>query len=234
MNLKRNNSDGLDIGNRMKGYENVALHILTRRIPVILRIDGRSFHSITRKRFGKKWSMEFVEQMKETALSVINEIQGCNICYAQSDEINFLLTDYKTIQTEAWFGYDLRKIISISASLASSVFSRLYGKNISFDSRAFNIPQDEVCNYFIWRQIDATRNAIQMIGREYFSHKELHLKSCNEIQEMLFQKHNINFNDLSNVRKRGFCVVDKKADFEIPIFTKDRNYIEKWVYIRKD
>lgn len=227
-------SDGLAIGNRMKTYESSSQWVLPRRIPVILRIDGRAFHTITRKRFGKAWSQEFVEQMILTAKTVAKEIQGCNFCYCQSDEISFLLTDYKTISTEAWFSYNVCKMISISASLASSVFSQIYGKPVCFDSRVFSIPQDEVTNYFIWRQIDATRNAIQMAGREYFSHKQMQNKSCSVIQEMLFQEHKINFDKYPVVRKRGFCVVDGEVDMAIPIFTKNRDYIEKHVYIRED
>jgi tRNA(His) 5'-end guanylyltransferase len=225
--------DGLDIGDRMKQYESVSAWTLPRRIPVILRIDGRAFHTITRKRFGKAWSMEFVDQMIQTAKTVLADIQGCEFCYCQSDEISFLLTDYKKITTDAWFGYDARKMISISASLASSVFSQLHGRNICFDSRVFSIPQDEVVNYFIWRQIDATRNAIQMAGREYYSHKELTNKSCKMIQEMLFQK-GVNFDKLPIVRKRGFCIVENFVDLNIPVFTKDRPYIEKYVNVRED
>jgi len=227
-------SDGLDIGNRMKGYESVTEYHLTRRVPVIIRVDGRAFHTITRRRFGKKWSMEFVDQMIEASRFVIKDIQGCDFCYSFSDEVSFLLTDYKTIRTSPWFDYDLRKIISISASLMSSVFSRIYGKNVCFDSRAWSIPQNEVCNYFIWRQIDATRNAIQMAGREYFSHTQLKNKSCNEIQEMLFQEYKINFNDYPVVRRRGFCVVKEESDLDIPIFSRDREYIEQYVNIRED
>jgi tRNA(His) 5'-end guanylyltransferase len=227
--------DGLDIGNRMKEkYEKVTAYCLPRRVPVIIRIDGRAFHTITRKRFGKAWSMEFVEQMIQMAKAVMDDMQGCKFCYSQSDEVSFLLTDYKTIRTEPWFDYDLRKLISISASMASAVFSAMYGKPVCFDSRAFSMPQDEVVNYFLWRQIDATRNAIQMAGREYFSHKELQNKSCNEIQELLFQKKGINFDKYPVVRKRGFCIVDGETDLSIPIFSRDRAYIEKHVYVRKD
>lgn len=226
-------SDGLDIGNRMKQYENVSAWEMPRRIPVIIRIDGRAFHTITRRRFGKAWSQEFVEQMVETALTVVKDIQGCNLAYSQSDEISFLLTDYRTISTEAWFGYDARKMISISASLASAVFSRLYGKNVCFDSRVFSLPHDEVCNYFLWRQIDATRNAIQMAGRELYSHKQIYNKSCNEIQELLWQK-GVNFNDFPIHRRRGWCIIDDIADFDIPIFSQDRNYIERHVFVRED
>jgi tRNA(His) 5'-end guanylyltransferase len=73
-----------------------------------------------------------------------------------------------------------------------------------------------------------------MAGREYFSHKELHLKNCNIIQEMLFQKHGINFDKYPIVRKRGFCVVGGKVDIEIPIFSKDRDFVDRHVYIRQD
>lgn len=227
-------NDGLDIGDRMKRYESVTEFMLPRRIPVILRVDGRAFHTITRKRFGRAWLMEFVEQMSDTALTMLSDMQGCDFCYCQSDEISFLITDYRTIRTDAWFSYDLRKIISISSSLASSVFSREYGRTVCFDSRAFSIPQDEVANYFIWRQIDATRNAIQMAGREHFSARQLHKKSCNEIQELLFQEKGINFNDYPAIRKRGFCIIDGVFDRKIPIFTKNRFYIERFVDIRKD
>lgn len=226
--------DGLDIGNRMKDYERCVEYILTKRVPVIIRVDGRAFHTITKKRFGKNWSMEFVEQMIETAKTVIKDIQGCSFCYSQSDEISFLLTDYKTIKSDGWFGYDIRKLISISASLSASVFSRIYGKTVCFDSRCFSVSQDDICNYFLWRQIDATRNAIQMAGREYFSHKQLYKKSCSEIQELMFQEKGINFNDYLIVRKRGFCIVDGKVDLDIPIFSKDREFVERWVYVRED
>jgi len=225
--------DGLDIGNRMKIYERCFEFMLPKRIPVIVRIDGRAFHTITRKRFGKNWSLEFVEQMVEVAKTVAKDM-GCKFCYSQSDEVSFLLTDYETIKTDGWFNYDTRKIISISASLAASVFARLHGRNISFDSRCFSLPKDDICNYFLWRQLDATRNAVQMAGREYFSHKELHQKTGNMIQEMLFQKHGINFNDYPIVRKRGFCILDSNKDFEIPLFNQDREYIEKFVYTQKD
>lgn len=226
-------SDKLAVGDRMKRYERVTEQLLAKRMPVILRIDGRAFHTITRKRFKKSWSMEFAEQMISTAKVVMKDIQGCSFCYSQSDEISFLLTDYKTIRSEGWFDYDARKMISISASLASAVFSRIHGSNVCFDSRCFTVPHDDVCNYFVWRQVDALRNAIQMAGREYYSHKELQNISCNKIQELLFQK-GINFNDYPIVRKRGFCVVDGEVDLSIPIFTQDRKYIEKFVDIRED
>jgi len=227
-------SEHLDIGNRMKAYERTAEFLLPRRIPVLLRLDGKSFHTFTRKFFGKNWNMHFIEQMIETAKAIMSEIQGCNFCYSQSDEISFLLTDYKTIRTDPWFDYDIRKLISISAGMASAVFTKQFNEIACFDSRCFSIPQDDVCNYFIWRQLDATRNAIQMAGREYFSHKSLHKVNCDQIQEKLFQEKNVNFNDYPIIRKRGFCIVNGELDDQIPIFSKDRNFVEKHVYVRED
>ena len=115
-----------------------------------------------------------------------------------------------------------------------------------FDARCFNIPVDEVTNCFIWRQQDATRNAIQMLGQCNFSHKELQKKSCNDIQDMLMLEKNINFNDMPTEFKRGVCCIKKQIpctdrlvgyktdwviDKEIPIFTQDRSYIENVLVI---
>jgi tRNA(His) 5'-end guanylyltransferase len=227
--------DKTSLGNRIKNnYENVFAYTLPKRIPVIIRVDGRAFHTFTRSRFGKGYSEIFMEWMAHTAIHVQKELQGCSFAYGQSDEISFLLTDYKTIRTQPCFDYDLRKLISISASKASAVFSRKSDACVTFDSRAFSIPQDEVCNYFIWRQQDATRNAIQMLGQNYFSHKLLHKKSCDQIQELLYKKEGINFNDCPTIQKRGYCVINNILDEEIPIFSLNRNYTQQFVYIRED
>ena len=207
-------------------------------------------------------------------------IQGCKLGYTQSDEITLLLTDYDTITTDAWFDNNVQKICSISASMATMAFNKflnkffneifVYGKdesreytdvlsnkigNAMFDARCFNIPEDEVTNCFIWRQQDATRNAIQMLGQCNFSHKELHSKSCNDIQDMLMTQKGINFNDMPTEFKRGVCCIKEEyatvdlstysgpiepitrthwvLDKEIPIFTQDRDYIEN-TFRKKD
>jgi len=108
----------------------------------------------------------------------------------------------------------------------------------TFDSRAFLIPYDEVANYFIWRQQDATRNSIQMVARSMYSHKELAGKKTSALHDMLMEK-GVNWNDYPTVCKRGCCIIQKEVrlendlvrrkwvtDLEIPIFTQDRGYIE--------
>ena len=126
-------------------------------------------------------------------------------------------------------------------------------KGAMFDARCFNIPKEEVTNLIYWRQLDASRNSIQMVGQANFSHNELQNKSCNDIQDMLMLQKNINWNDFPTYQKRGSCVVksDEKEtitednigtkmtirskwiiDKEMPILKgKDRAYIDKLVYI---
>jgi tRNA(His) guanylyltransferase len=226
------------LGDRMVGYQDVSRPFLTKRLPVIIRVDGKAFHTFTRKYWGKGYTEQFIRIMADAVQATAAEMQGCTLAYTQSDEASFLLTDYKTIQTQGWFEYNLNKLVSVSASLMTAWFNFkadfAMSEPVMFDSRAFTLPQDEVCNYFIWRQQDATRNAIQMAGQEHFSQKQLHGKSCNEIQEMLFQEKQINFNDYPTDRRRGVCIVNGVVDNNIPVFTQDRNFIEKHVYIRED
>ena len=172
-----------------------------------------------------------------------------------------MLTDYTTLTTDAWFGYGVQKMCSIAASMATLMFNKYFrtaineffsgttlsdglgdyhtvmstarDKGAMFDARCFNIPREEVTNCFIWRQQDATRNAIQMLGQTNFTHKELHGKSCNDIQDMLMLQKGINFNDMPTEFKRGVCCVKTAdgwiLDKEIPIFTQNRDYIEQYL-----
>ena len=120
-------------------------------------------------------------------------------------------------------------------------YSKAYAKGAVFDCRCFNIPKEEVTNCLYWRQLDATRNSIQMVGQANFSHKELQNKSCNDIQDMLMTQKGINWNDLPVYQKRGSCCikqVDENGrsswiiDKEIPIFKGEgREYIDKLVYV---
>lgn len=246
-----NKNDSL--GDRMKeNYENRAKTYLVRRMPVIIRIDGKAFHSFT-KSFKRPYDEVFHNAMNQTLKYLCENIQGCKLGYTQSDEITLVLTDYDTLTTDAWFGYAVQKMCSVSASMATMAFSQAFemaienavdisavqcnwylaalSRGAMFDSRCFNIPEEEVTNCLIWRQQDATRNAIQMLGQCNFSHKELQDKSCNDIQDMLMTQKGINFNDMPVEFKRGVCCrkdQDGKwvLDKEPPVFTQDREYVE--------
>lgn len=245
------------LSDRMKGYEFVSDNKLMNRVPVIIRIDGKAFHTFTRG-CNKPFDLILMESMQQTAKFLCENVQGCKLAYVQSDEISLLLTDYESIDTQSWFDYRINKVCSISASMATLAFNKFIFEKVlemknstelsdtetfweqrmfqaMFDSRAYNVPKEDVCNYFLWRQQDATRNAIQMVGQANFSHKELQGKSCNQIQEMLWQERNINFNDLPVSQKRGTCVVKNSCgkwnvDLDIPIFSQDRDYINNLVF----
>ena len=103
---------------RMKQYEYVTRTYLTRKIPAIIRIDGKAFHTFT-KGFKKPFDMVLMSAMQNTMKSLCEQIQGCVFGYTQSDEITLVLTDYATIDTDAWFGYNVQKMASISASTAT-------------------------------------------------------------------------------------------------------------------
>lgn len=271
------------LGDRMKeNYENRSKTYLVRRTPVIIRLDGKAFHTFT-KGMKKPYDEIFHNAMNATMKYLCENIQGCKLGYTQSDEITLLLTDYDTLDTDAWFDNNVQKICSVSASMATMAFNKYLrdfsrdtlrrinncftctmeedryatalenalDKGAMFDSRCFNIPEDEVVNCFIWRQQDATRNAIQMLGQCNFSHKELQGKSCNDIQDMLMLQKGINFNDMPTEFKRGVCCIKEEyypepmpgyedcpidatsvrtrwvLDKEIPIFTQDRKYVKR-------
>ena len=217
------------IGNRMKeNYESRYRIKFTRRMPVIIRLDGKAFHSLTRK-CDKPFSLRFAGAMSQTSLYLCENIQGAKCAYTQSDEISILLTDFDKLTTDAWFDYNLQKIVSVSAGMASAYFSGLWDFGIAvFDSRAFNIPKEEVCNYFIWRQQDWVRNSIQMLAQAYYSSKQLHQKNQPAMHEMLHEK-GVNWADLDDIWKNGHFVW--KSDDWLQstgiIFTRDRDAIEK-------
>ena len=286
----RNNKDSL--GDRMKGYENISRIYLTRRTPIIIRIDGKAFHTFTRG-FARPFDDVLVKSMQNTAKYLCENIMGCKLAYTQSDEISLLLVDYEKIETQAWFDNNLQKMVSVAASMATMAFNKFFTNNVKneimeykaslvpqsvelqekikkyhdtlkqalekgamFDARAFILPKEEVNNYFIFRQQDATRNSIQMVAQSNFSQKELQGKSCNVLQDMLHEQKGINWNDYPTVYKRGSCIIkvydviiqyDEAGsicgctertkwivDKEIPIFTQDRAYINKYVMLEEN
>jgi tRNA(His) guanylyltransferase len=219
------------IGNRMKeNYENRYRIKLTRRMPVIMRLDGKAFHTLTRG-MERPYSKCFRDMMVSTALELLKEIQGSKCAYVQSDEISILIIDFDKLTTDAWFDYNIQKMVSVSAGIASATFTRYIDKIGIFDSRVFNIPKEEVCNYFIWRQQDWVRNSIQMLAQHYFSAKELHGKNQPAMHEMLYTK-NVNWADQHPRWKNGTFLNVMDGGIlvdETIIFTQNRDVIENYL-----
>lgn len=243
-----------ELGNRMKSYyESRTRQFLPRRSYVIIRLDGKAFHSYV-KGLDRPFDSGLVEDMDSLAMQLCKNTQGAKLAFVQSDEISILVTDFDTLTTDAWFNYAVDKMCSISASIATSHFnkSRLlrflkketfnyHGelleqveklKEANFDSRAFTIPsKTEVQNYFIWRQQDTVRNSISSVAQSLYSHKELENKNTSMMQEMIFQKGQ-NWNDFPDGLKRGRLVVKGLNGWEVigaPQFSKDQDFLKNLI-----
>jgi tRNA(His) 5'-end guanylyltransferase len=222
-----------ELGERIKTfYEDRFRYKLPRRAYTIIRVDGKAFHTYT-KGLNRPFDEGLIGDMNLTAAFLCKNIMGAKLAYVQSDEISILITDFDTLDTQSWFDYNVQKMVSIAASLATSEFNRLRVerqfsvylidedgrshkslnleemrsiKMAQFDARVFQIPSRiEVENYLIWRQQDAVRNSISSVAQSLYSHKELNSKKTNEMQEMIFQK-GINWNDYNFRKKRGAVI----------------------------
>lgn len=227
------------LGDRMKGYEAVYKQILVPKLPIVIRVDGKAFHTFT-KGMAKPFDDLLMDTMQRTMLALCKDLQTCKLGYTQSDEITLVCVCDDVIKTEGLYKYKVNKILSIIASKATRYFNKFFSENIrnleqypntftnavdievyrskefgaEFDCRVMNIPEYDVINNLIWRQQDATRNSIQMLGQANFSHKELQGKNCSEIQDMLIARKGINWNNLAVDKKRGSCCYRVKDDEE--------------------
>lgn len=234
------------LGDRMKRFERDFSFTLTRDFPVLMRLDGKAFHTYT-KGLDRPFDVRIIAAMWEVAKVLCSEIQGAKIAYVQSDEISILIKN-RDFEGEPWFGNKVQKMVSVAAGIASGVMTeespKVFGtvKRACFDARVWAVPAHEVCNALLWRQQDWSRNSIQMLARSLYSHKQCQNKNNSDLREMCFQKGE-NWNDLPVYLRRGACIVRETyhagapneppvtrhrwvVDKNIPIFTQDRNYID--------
>jgi tRNA(His) guanylyltransferase len=232
----------------MKVHERAALYTLPHRMPVIIRVDGKAFHTFT-KEMKRPFDEDFETSMDIVALALCKEIGGAELAYVQSDEVSVLVHPYKRHASQAWFGNEVQKMASVSAAIAASAITNETGRTCAFDARVFVLPEAEVANYFVWRQQDATRNSVQMVARSLYSHAECHLKNQAALNDMMLAK-GVNWNNLPARHRRGRVVrraiaadsmtltessIELRAgvlvdrwflDLEPPIFSQRRGYIE--------
>lgn len=194
------------IGDRMKSYERAYDPHFTPNSPVVIRVDGRSFHTFLRGA-ARPFDMRFIDAMSDAAGTVAVDMAGFKLAYVQSDECTFVITDYDRHETQGWFDYSLNKIVSITASAFTLEFNHYYDTSSGlFDARAFVVPEPDVPNVFVWRQRDWTRNSVQMYARSHFSHKQLHGKKMDDLHAMLAEKGMSWENDFTDVIKYGTFV----------------------------
>lgn len=247
----------MTLGERMKEYEFQSRTRLLRRTPVIIRLDGKAFHTFTRG-FDKPFDENLMRIMQDTTKMLCENIQGCVFGYTQSDEITLVLIDYKELESCAWFDNQIQKIVSVVSSMATNFFNKNLLDEIEyekvkinpngvkinlmqdklfkaiFDARVFNLPPYEVINNIIWRQQDATRNSINSLAQSLFPHKQLQGLNCKTVQDKMLTEKNINWNDLTAPQKRGTAVRKNDEgkwyiDYDMPILTDNREYVSNLV-----
>ncbi len=214
---------------------------------IILRLDGRSFHSLAKNlNLKKPYDEDFAKLMVKVSKDLFNDFAP-RFIYTFSDEISILLDNIP-------FNGRIEKINSVMASFAASSFTYNLDKQISkavaFDSRIIPITNDDIPKYFKWRQDEAWRNCINAYGiytlkskySDEVANKKIKGLKSSDIHELLF-KEGINLNDVDNWQKRGIAIYkqnkeivgyNKKqgknqtsyrsflfADLEIPIFSEN-------------
>ena len=233
------------IGDRMKeSYENRYRFYFPNRLPIIIRIDGKAFHTYT-KGLNRPFDKLFMTAMQKTTLDLVKNIGGCKLGYVQSDEISLLLTNDDTLQTQPWFDNNLQKIVSVSASMATLYFNKYFQElknewlddyneawhhsreddlyyftllkkeaTAMFDSRAFVIPKEEVNNYFYWRQLDASRNSILSCAQSYIGKKQIHGIKCDVLKEKLLLSKGMDWEALPADKRHGSCVIFRDVELD--------------------
>jgi tRNA(His) 5'-end guanylyltransferase len=232
--------DNDDFGNRMKDYEGAeAERRLIPMLPVCARLDGRCFSKFTQK-MKRPYDERLSRLMIEVTKHLVKETNAC-IGYTQSDEIS-LVWYYKEYNSEMMFSRKVHKLTSILASECTAHFNWMFyrpgffgdpgwlsrsdvkPRPAVFDCRVWQVPTTaEAANVFLWREQDATKNAISMAAQSVYSHKQLQNKNGSEMKKMLSQK-DIDFNDYPSFFKRGTfvqrrektCKLTPKEIIELP------------------
>lgn len=203
---------GDELGDRMKLYESAeAGRRLMPLLPVLARIDGRSFHSFTRG-MDRPFDRSFSAAMVATTMALVRETGAC-MGYTQSDEIT-LAWHSESHKSQIWFDGRVAKMTSQLAAQATVLFYRIVVERMpqyadrmpTFDARVWNVPnRTEGANVFLWREWDATKNSLSMAAAAHYSPKQLHKINGAQKHDMLMAA-GVNWNDYPAIFKRGAYV----------------------------
>jgi tRNA(His) 5'-end guanylyltransferase len=209
----------------------------------IIRLDGRAFHTYT-KRMKDHPTDPFNDYLHKafihSCVHLAKEVSGCLAVYTQSDEISILMRGIEENSAYTpWFGLKRQKIVSISASVLTAYFNNFMDNSgydlpfAFFDSRVFGIDQYEVNNYFLWRQQDAIRNSISMYAQKNFSHNDLQGKSSKDMKDMLADI-DLVWEDLDTWKRRGSLVINKTTSKDVEWTDKKGKKHEKKDVTRRE
>lgn len=204
------------LGERLKGYEaRETERKFLPYLPVYARIDGRSFSKFT-KMAKKPFDHSITTAMQAATRELIAQTHA-KIGYVQSDEIS-LVWETTSPDEGMFFDGKVQKICSVISGIATAAFIRALIKDPEwmlrnpdwlekmphFDARVIQLPtRTEAANMFVWREMDARKNAISMVAHSMFSHKSLQGKSGKEKLEMINAADGMKFEDYSPVLRRG-------------------------------
>jgi tRNA(His) 5'-end guanylyltransferase len=168
-------------GDRFKAIEKLWKRTVLPDCFMVLRIDGRAFHTWTRG-LEKPYDTNLMGAMDHVGIVLATEVSGVLCAYVQSDEISVITTDLASPGTEHWFGGVVQKVASVSASIATIAFnSHAWVQQLEaphpalFDARVFALETvEEVADYLRWRQDDCRRNAVSMLAHHYIGKKAVH------------------------------------------------------------
>ena len=219
------------LGDRMKEFEMQFAGVRAMKgIPLVARLDGRSFHTFTRG-LERPFDQRLSECMIETTKFLVDETHA-KIGYTQSDEISLVWYYPADEAAEYMFDGRIQKLTSILAALASVKFAKMIAEKIPekvtqvpvFDCRVWQVPTLQIAaDAFLWRELDATKNSISMAAHAYFPHKSLQGMNGSEKQERLWAEKGINWNDYPAFFKRGTYV--QRKTFERALTEEERNRI---------
>lgn len=200
------------LGDRQKMFEaREAGRRLMPGLPVLVRLDGRSFHTFTRG-LARPYDERLSRTMIEVAKYLVAETHA-SIGYCQSDEISLAFPNLDERQQMLFDGRQ-QKLCSVLAAMASVKFNQELARRIPekshllpvFDARAWAVNSLETAaEHFLWREADATRNSLTMAAHAYYSHKQLHKAGFAQKHDMLKEK-GVNWNDYPAFFKRGTYV----------------------------
>ena len=185
------------LGDRIKAYEDQETNArFLPNVPIVARIDGRCFSGFT-KGLERPFDAGFAATMRAVTSKLVQQT-GANIGYTQSDEIS-LCWYRQEVNSDIFFAGRKFKMIGQLAAMATAYFhiegtynwgeEFIAKKAPTFDARVFQVPTlAEGANAFLWRQRDCRKNAISMVARSLYSHKELHGKNGQDMLEMIAQK----------------------------------------------
>lgn len=231
------------LSDRMQGYKAAFDQALTGRTPILAHVDGIGFSKYTRK-CDKPFDEALGDLMIDVAIDIVERVQGAVFAYTQSDEITVLVHGYKTHQTTPFRGNRVQKLVSEMSGPTSAFFTRhshriwdegnIDGiREAAFAAAVFLVPENDVNNFFLWRQQDATRNSVQMLTRSMFSHKQVYGKRVTDMKAMCRSKGRA-WEDLDSRWQRGACVFCDEAgvvmvDRALLAFNKDVSYVERYL-----